>query len=141
MAYCDLNDILGQMDEADVIRYTDDAGTGSVNTDAVNKAIAGADAIINGHISARYNVPLSPVPAIITTLAVDIAGYKIGSRRGSAPEDVRKKFEDAVRFLDKVSSGKAFIPGATSAPASASNDAVKITSDTRLFTRSSMGGF
>lgn len=141
MAYCDLNDILGQMDEADVIRHTDDADTGSVNMDPVNKAIAGADALINGHISARYNVPLSPVPEIITSLAVDIAIYKISSRRGGAPEDVRKKFEDAIKFLDKVSAGKAFIPGAASAPTATSNDAVQITSDPRLFTRSTMRGF
>jgi len=141
MPYCTLEDILDSMDEDEVIGYTDDADTGSVNTEATDKAIAGADALIDAHIASKYGIPLSPVPDIINSLAVDIAIYKISSRRGGAPEGIRKKYEDAVKFLEKVSSGKVHIPGAASAPITSSNGSVKLTSDPRIFTRDTMGGF
>ena len=141
MPYCTLEDILDSMDENDVILHTDDADTGAVNTDATDKAIAGADALIDAHIASKYSIPLSPVPDIINSLAVDIAIYKISSRRGAVPEEIRTKYSDAVKFLEKVATGKVVLPGAASAPATASTGAVKISSDTRIFTRNTMGGF
>ena len=56
MPYCTLDNILDSMDEADVIGYTDDDDTGAVNTDATDKAIVGADALINLHIAAKYKI-------------------------------------------------------------------------------------
>jgi len=141
MPYCSQNDILGSMDEEDLIRYTDDFDTGIPNAEAVAKAIAGADALINAHIASRYLTPLSPVPDIVNSLAVDIAIYKISSRRGGAPEENRIKYDDAVKFLEKVSTGKVILAQAVSAPSSVSDDGVKITSDPRIFTRDDMGGF
>ncbi len=141
MSYCTLQDILDSMDEEEVVGYTDDYDTGTVNIDATDKAIAKADALINFHIAAKYSIPLSPVPDIINSLAVDIAIYKISSRRAAAPEGIRKTYEDAVKSLEKVAQGKAILPDAASAPATSSTGAVKITSDTRLFTRDDMGGF
>lgn len=141
MTYCTLADILDVMDEADVIGYTDDEDTGSVNTDATDKAISGAAALIDVRVASRYDVPFDPVPDMVKALAVDIAAYKISSRRGSAPEEFRTKFDDAVRLLKDIGSGNAVLPGAASATTSASNDRVTFTADDRIFTRSKMTGF
>ena len=69
--YCILTYILSRIDEADVIAYTDDYESGVVDVEAVGKAIAGADALINAHIAKRYSVPVSPVPDMVRDLAVD----------------------------------------------------------------------
>lgn len=141
MAYCTLDDILAMMDEAEVIRYTDDNNAGYINTDVTGKAIAGAGALIDSHLAVRYSVPVSPVPDILVDLAVDIAIYKICSRRGQSPEEIRKKFEDAVKYLEKVAAGKIVLSGASAAPTGAGSDAVAITGSTRIFSRDTMKGF
>lgn len=139
--YCTLDDILAMIDEEDVISYTDDVGSGVMATRVTDKAISGADALINSYLAKRYNVPVDPVPEIIVELAVDIAIYKICSRRSQAPEERRQKYDDAVKYLDKIASGKAVLPGAALVPASSSSGVVNITSGPRIFGRDSLKGF
>lgn len=139
--YCTLTDILDMMDEAEIIRYTDDTDTGLVNTDVTDKAILGAGALIDSHLAVRYTVPVSPVPDIVVELAVDIAIYKICSRRGQSPEEIRKKYEDAIKYLEKVASGKIVLSGAAAAPSGAGSDAVTITTSPRIFSRDTMTEF
>jgi len=141
MAYCTLDDIKDMMDEDEIIRFTDDADAGVVNTSVTDKAIAGADALIDSHIGSRYSVPVDPVPDIIVDLACDIAIYKLYSRRSAAPDEIRQKYEDAVKYLEKVAAGKIIIPDATAASTSASNDAVIITASDKIFSRDTMEGF
>lgn len=140
MAYCTLSDIQYAMDEADVIRYTDDDDVGIVNTQVVEKAISDAGALVDAYLAGRYAVPLDPVPDVINWAACDIAVYKISSRRGIAPEEVRQKFDDAVKFLDRLASGKGELPGASQST-SGGADTVQMTSDTRVFSRDRLRGF
>ncbi len=142
MAYCTLDDIRDMMDEEEIIRYTDDHDQGIINTNATDKAISGADAYIDSLIASRYSVPVLPVPDIILGYAVDIAIYKIYTRRGrAAPEGIRNKYDDAVKWLEKVAAGKAKIPGIASAPSGSSGDSVSIDSSDRKFSRDSLKGF
>lgn len=141
MPYCTLGDILGSIDEEDVIGYTDDYGSGLVNTDNVDKAIAGSDALIDSYIARRYSVPVNPVTDMIKDLAVDIAIYKICSRRSNAPDERRKNYDEAKRLLDKIASGKVILPGAAASPAGTSDNTVKITSNPKLFGRDSLKGY
>lgn len=141
MPYCTLNDIQDMMDEDEIIRFTDDDGSGVVNTDVTDKAISGADALIDSYLAARYAVPIAPVPDILLDIAVDIAIYKISSRRSQAPEEIRTKYDDAVKWLIKVAAGTVKIPSAASAPSDQSNDAPVITTSPRIFSRDSLKGF
>lgn len=140
MAYCTIEDIRYAMDESDMIRFTDDDDVGIVNAQVVDKAVGDAGALVDAYLAARYAVPLDPVPDVVNGLACDIAVYKISSRRGIASDDVRKKFDDAVKFLREFADGKAVLPGATES-ATGGSDTVKMTSDTRVFSRERMRGF
>ena len=82
-----------------------------------------------------------PVPAILESLAVDIAIYRIAARRNRESDSVRRRYEDAVKFLKDVAAGKAVIAGVTAASGSGSRDHAKIEGDTRIFTRDKMKGF
>jgi len=141
MPYCTLSNIKAMMDEDEIIRFTDDYDAGIINTSVTDKAIAGADALIDSHIAKRYSVPVSPVPDIVLDLAVDIAIYKIYSRRSQPPDEIRRKYDDAVKYLEKVAAGKIIIPDATAAATSTSDTAVTITSGTRKFSRTTLEGF
>ena len=107
MAYCTKSDILDQLDESILIQLTDDEGTGEVNDNRVDKAISAADAKVDAYCQKLYAIPLSPVPDSIRDISVDIAIYKLYSRRDDTmPETRRDNYKNAIRFLEKVSEGK-----------------------------------
>lgn len=113
MAYCTLDDILAAMDEQDVIRFSNDSAIEAETPDSnvLASAMDGATAIIDSFISGRYGALTAPVPELIVSLAVDISLYKLTGRKGDAPDEYRARYEDAVKMLERISTGKADIPG------------------------------
>jgi len=107
MAYCEQADILEQVDEDVLIQLTDDADAGEVDNDKVTRAIADADAEIDGYCGSRYSVPFSTVPDMIRKLSVDISVFNLYARRMGAPEDRKLRYDNAVRYLKDVSKGYA----------------------------------
>lgn len=137
MAYTVKTDILEQISEAELIQLTDDVGAGSVDDAVVTRAIADADAEIDSYCGSRYTVPLSPVPARVRQLSVDIAVYHLYARRaGTLPEERKTRYQDAVRFLRDVASGKASILG-VDAPAEVTDSGPRATTvkSDRVFSR------
>ena len=107
MAYSTKSDILDQLDEVSLIQLTDDVGTGAVDDEKVEKAISAADAKINAYCQNRYSIPLTPVTGVIVDMSVDIAIYRLYSRRADTIPEIRKdNYKDAIRFLERVSDGK-----------------------------------
>ncbi len=105
--YCTIENLKGKISEAHLIQLTDDEDLGVMDTVVVNGAIADATAEIDSYCSGRYSVPLSPVPSIIVKYAKDIAIYNLYQRRSGADEDRQRDYDNAVKFLIKVSEGKA----------------------------------
>jgi len=141
MAYCTQNDILHQLDEDSLIQLTDDEGTGAVDQDVLNRAIADADATIDAYCQGRYSIPLSSVPGMIRQISVDIAIYNLYSRRGDVIPDIRRdRYNNAIRFLEKVAEGKIQLGASSPAPESTGNS-VEIEQNERIFTRDKLGGF
>lgn len=141
MAYCTRDNILERIDEAVLIQLTDDVGAGAIDDDKVTAAIADADATIDAYCQGRYTLPLSPVPAKITQLSVDISVYNLYSRSDLGMPDIRsERNKEAIRFLEKVSDGKIALGADTPAPANTENT-VDIGYNDRIFTRDKMSGF
>ncbi len=142
MAYCTQSDIIEQLDEDILVQLTDDAGTGDVDESAVERAIADADAEIDAYCQGRYDIPLSPVPAMIRRISVDIAVYHLCSRRGEPPDVRKDRYKNAVRFLEKVMTGGIKL-GATEPTVTDGNQPVRVTTskDDRAFTMDKMSGF
>lgn len=91
-----------------LIALTDDAKppSGAVDAANMNRCINDAEAEANVYIAMRHSVPMSPVPAIVKAMTLDIVVYKLHARRKGASEDVTKRYENAVRFFDKIAAGK-----------------------------------
>jgi phage gp36-like protein len=77
MSYATVTELITRFGEAELIQLTDRDGGGAINQAVVAAALTDADALINGYVSARYTVPLSPVPPVITKIAADIARYTL----------------------------------------------------------------
>ncbi len=140
MAYCTLTDILERVPEELLIQLTDDAGAGAVEASVVARAIADADAEINGYLGSRLAVPLDPAPVLLRKLSVDMAVYHLHARRAGAPEEWRQRYEDARRLLNDVARGRVSLgvadPQGTPQPAT-----MLATSQERVFTRDGMKDF
>jgi phage gp36-like protein len=104
--YCAQEDLLERISEALLIELSDDGETGQVDASVVARAIADADAEIDGYVGTRHQVPLSPVPALIRKVSVELAIYHLYSRRMGAPEEWRQRYQDNVRLLRDVAAGK-----------------------------------
>lgn len=85
-----------------------DAATGRIDS-----AIASACAVADGYIAARYSTPVSSVGSALKSAVLDIARYSLWDNQ--APDEVRTRFEDALRWLRDVSSGKAVLTDSTGA--------------------------
>jgi phage gp36-like protein len=145
MPYCTLDDILAAMPEQDLIELTDDAPTAEmVDTLRVEAAIAGAGELIDGYLRGRYVLPLSPVPLLLNTLAVDITRYRLyGLRIRITPaEMVVQSYKDAIKLLEQIQVGKVSLGteaiGGGVAPATGG---VQVTAPDRVFTRENLGDY
>jgi len=153
MAYSTRDDIKQLLPEETVIQLTDDENLKPSAIDAdntehaaiiarVDEAIERADAEIDGYCAVKYSVPLSPVPAVVNKLSVELAIYYLYSRR-SVPEKIEKRYDKAVVRLKDIARGLLTL-GVDPEPAASvtadSAQANKTTSD-RVFTRGSLKGF
>ena len=141
MAYCTQDDILEQLDEDILIQLTDDADAGVVDSDKVTRAIADADAEIDSYCGVRNSVPFTTVPARIRMLSVDIAIYNLYARRKGAPENRKERYDNAIRYLKDVSTGKASLGANDPDTPPLDSHTPEITQSTRIFTRDKLTGF
>ena len=111
--YCTINDIQNIIPGQELINLTNDRveiGT-PVNMDIVNIAVQHADNLIDSALRAKYKLPLSFIPPLVTTLSADIAAYRIYLRRPlDIPEHIGKNYDKAILILDKISTGKMLLP-------------------------------
>ena len=118
-----------------------------VDSDAVDLALSDATEHINGHLAARYDLPLASVPAVLVRLCVDIACYWLGQDGFGGSELRRQRFDDANKTLEKIAAGKIVLlvgdtdGDGTEDEAGPKSEGALITSETRLFSRTTLSGF
>ncbi|ADW18573.1 protein of unknown function DUF1320 [Desulfobulbus propionicus DSM 2032] len=141
--YATLADILEQMAESDLIALTDDVQSGTVDTDVVDWALNGADALIDAHCHDRYQLPFYPVPGLAVTFAVDLAIYNLYSRRPhvEVPQAVKDRQTQALAYLKRVQTGEASMGADAALITTATESLSGLTPGSeRLFTRTTMRG-
>lgn len=95
-----------RFDPSEVVALTDRSNAGVIDATVLAGALAEADAEIEAYLAPRYPLPLAPVPRIITGLACDIARYRLCGGRVLATDEIRARYKDAVRLLDKIAKGE-----------------------------------
>lgn len=105
--------------------------TGAIVTAVIDRALADADAEIDGYVGARYTLPLpTPTPPVLVPIACDIARYRLYD--DSVPDVVRQRYEDAIARLKDISAGRLSL-GIDPAPAANSMGGVSVRSPARIF--------
>ena len=109
-AYCNQDDITGEIQESDLVSLTDDSTPpmGVVDDTILNQVIANASGVIDRYVGNIYSVPFSPVPPSVRSLTITIACYRLYRRR-LVPDEKNNFTEDylaAIKFLEAVNSGE-----------------------------------
>lgn len=138
MTYATRQDLEKRFDAAQLVPIADRDGDGVADADVLDLAIADAAAEIDSWIAAVYALPLVTVPPRLTTVACDIAFYRL--HPADAPEDVRRRYEDAVAFLRAVTEGRAALEIGGSEPPSAGS-LVVWSAPPRVFTDETLVGY
>ncbi len=114
---------------------------GVTETGAYAKAAAKAASEMDSYLGAQYTVPLATTPPIVMQFEIDIAIYRASSSAGQVTDEKRKRFEDALAWLLRVSRGDVVLD--VDGDGEADNEgggSPEISGPTRIFSRSTMGG-
>lgn len=124
---------------AELLKLTDRDGAAEEIVDAVlDKAMGDASGIVDGYLAKRYRLPLSVVPAAVATAAEAIAYYLLWPH---APEEVRRRYEAALKLLRDVADGTQQLDAEGTAPAAAGGGQVLVEAPERLYSRDRLKGF
>lgn len=134
MPYATQQQLIDRFGEAELIQLTDRNNVGAIDTTVLNQAIADAGAEIDGYLAGRYQLPLATVPVILALYCGDITRYRLYD--DGATEEVRKRYEDAMKFLRLVAEGKVRLGADEPAP----TGGAQMESGGRVFGRD-QGGF
>ena len=87
----------------------DPTGMGTPDAATVSEVLDRADAEVNSAIQIAIQLPLATVPNAVVFAATDVAAYlawTYGSRGQAVPDDIRLRYEAALRWLDDIASRK-----------------------------------
>ena len=116
MSYATQSDMTERYGAVELAQLTDrDAGL-VINVAVLARALADADAEIDGYLATRYQLPLASTPVVLVRLAADIARYRLFDNR--VTDLVRNRYQDAVSLLKRISSGDVQLAGVTPVAAS-----------------------
>lgn len=103
MSYATTQDMIDRFGADELIELTDRANLGQIDATVLARALADADAEINGYLVSRYQLPLPTIPPVLTRIAADLARYAIYDDR--ATERITGRRNDAVQFLQSLAKG------------------------------------
>lgn len=108
MAYATFADLVAAASVEKLRLYTDNADVGEPDQAFCELMLDQASADIDGKIGQRYTLPLpTPKAAVLKGTCIDLAMYRIFGHRDLSPGEVWKdRYEQAMKFLDKVAEGR-----------------------------------
>ncbi|MBU1565579.1 MAG: DUF1320 domain-containing protein [Proteobacteria bacterium] len=107
MPYSTLDNLLALLPEAGLIKLSNDqAGATAVDMTTISAAIAQADQVIDGYAGVQRQVPLDPVPGLITTISANLAIFNLYRRRNQVPEIWASQYKADIAVLVKISTGQ-----------------------------------
>ncbi len=138
MTYATQQNMIDRFGEPELVLLTDRARLGVLDAAVLAQALADADAEIDGYLAGRYALPLAAVPEKLALLACDLARFYL--YKDAAPETVRDRQADAVKYLSLVGQGKIPLVHAGQAEAPQSGG-VQFAAPGRVFGADTLAGY
>jgi len=138
MMYATVADLQAQLRANELTQLADDDADGTADQAVLDRAIADAQAEIDGYLGTRYTVPLATVPTLIRRLAVDLAIWNLYCRRDLMTDARKLQYESARKILKGLAEGTVTLG---LPPSQQASPPPSIVSGDRLFTRTRTRGF
>jgi phage gp36-like protein len=136
MNYATTADMVELFGNSEMVELTnlDDPGAIAIDQPRLEKALDYASREVDSYLTAaQYQLPLPNVPLVLRNKVADIARYHLDSYR--AREDVRQRYEDAVKWLGLLAQGKVSLGlDKTTQEQVVTDDAVTYYSQPKVFT-------
>lgn len=102
--YCTVSEYLAMFQQTEAVELSnlDDPLGVAVDHSLLEVALTDASAEAEAYLR-RYTLPIDPVPQILRRCVADMARYYLS--RYNPPEDVRKRYEDALKRLQQIAQG------------------------------------
>ena len=142
MSYATLSDLVDRYGEGMLVMLTDRAivPRGMVDEAVVARALADADALVDGYLAGRYVLPLSAVPPLVAQIAAQIA---ISNLHVTTPEPkIAAEKDAAIAQLRDIAKGVILLPSsAGDQPSGTGSGGVIVTDRSRPMSADQMTGF
>lgn len=112
---------------------------GVIDADVVNRALADADAEIDGYLAVRYALPLVSTPPLLTDIALRVSIYKLHAK--VMQDKIKADYELARADLLRISKGDIVLQVEGVQPAAGGSADVRVTDTDRTMTVDNMKGF
>jgi len=139
MTYATQQDLIDRHGADELLQLSDRTGTGLIDTVVVARALADADAEINGYLAGKYTLPLADAPEILVRLACDIARYHLYDGRQS--DGVRQRYDDSVKLLKCMSRGEVSLGVAVGEVPPSTSAGVQFVTSGRVFNRGNLADY
>ncbi|CDH07229.1 conserved hypothetical protein [Xenorhabdus bovienii str. oregonense] len=104
--YATQHDMILAFGERECRSLCDPEMTGQIDEQVMKAALTRASAEIDGYLVGRYATPWPDTPRILVGRCGDIARYHLTTAHRIMSEEIRLRYEDAIRFLEKVAAGQ-----------------------------------
>jgi phage gp36-like protein len=135
-AYATQPDIVARYGPNALLMASDRDDDQKQDTDTVAAALDDATGEINAWISARYDLPLSEVPAVLVECCVDIAFYRLHFLHSTLTDEIKERYQQCIELMQAIAAGEASL-GLDDPPVSIGGAATMV-GPPRLFTRDTM---
>ena len=109
MSYITEQDLLEELGENLLVQLTNDAGTDTINSTVIAKAISFAGGVFDSYARARYTLPVPATP-LVQAICLNLAVYHLYRKRATFDEGVFKvkksAYDEAITMLKDIAAGK-----------------------------------
>ncbi|WP_444452037.1 gp436 family protein [Rhodobacter capsulatus] len=142
MTYATQQQMIDRYGTSALVMLTDRAefATGVIDAAMIDRALADADAMIDGYLRGRYDtVPLDPVPPQLPPIAQALAYWSLHL---TEPDGKTKAdYDTALRMLKDIADGRLKLAVAGAEPQTTAASGVRMTDRSRPLSADAMKGF
>ncbi|MCX8962139.1 DUF1320 domain-containing protein [Erwinia psidii] len=138
--YATRDDMVTAFGKKECVSLTDRNCTGEIDDVVMNAKLLQASAEINGYIGGRYRLPWSDSAGVLTGRCCDIARYLLCGNGTQCTEEIRERYEDALRYLERIADGKISLGNNDSGAIVPTRSGARFVTGARTFGRDETGG-